>query len=286
MPTKMFPNAVNTELAGIEVESAKDIMGLKEAAYLDVGTASDEVAAGDHNHDGRYYTESEIDTQMLAKATTSALSSEASARSSGDATNAADLATEIIARANADIALANAKMNKPGGTSAQYIRGDETLATFPTIPNAQVQADYTQANSAAIDFIKNKPAAISVTSGVSRTIQTVAAAANGVQISSSRNALVSYSVSIQVTATIGGAASGAVVLEICPTNSATAGDWVTVNRTASSQAITLAVVLQSVQGATNTICGIVPAGYYSRLRSINVSGTPVYGYVSGQEVLL
>ena len=67
------------------------------------------------------------------------------------------------------------------GTNLQYMRGDGTLATFPTIPAAQVnsdwnavsglaqilnkptipaaqiQSDWNQANTSALDYIKNKP---------------------------------------------------------------------------------------------------------------------------------
>jgi len=49
---------------------------LQESSYLgdsaskDVGTGSDEVAAGDHLHDSRYYTENEADTLLLAKSNT------------------------------------------------------------------------------------------------------------------------------------------------------------------------------------------------------------------------
>jgi len=43
------------------------------------------------------------------------------------------------------------------GTISQYIRGNGTLATFPTIPAAQIQSDWAQTNNAALDYIKNKP---------------------------------------------------------------------------------------------------------------------------------
>lgn len=43
------------------------------------------------------------------------------------------------------------------GSGSQYIKGDGTLATFPTIPAAQIQSDWNQSNNAALDFIKNKP---------------------------------------------------------------------------------------------------------------------------------
>jgi len=43
------------------------------------------------------------------------------------------------------------------GTTGQYVRGNGTVANFPTIPPAQVQSDWNQSNNSAIDFVKNKP---------------------------------------------------------------------------------------------------------------------------------
>lgn len=45
----------------------------------------------------------------------------------------------------------------PDGNTLQYIRGDGAKITFPAIPAAQIQSDWAQASSGAVDFIKNKP---------------------------------------------------------------------------------------------------------------------------------
>jgi len=50
----------------------------------------------------------------------------------------------------------------PSGTSSQYIKGDGSLATFPSIPAAQIQSDWNQTNNALLDYIKNKPTIPSV----------------------------------------------------------------------------------------------------------------------------
>lgn len=118
----------------------------------------------------------------------------------------------------------------------------------------------------------------------SHAIQTVAAAGNGFQLATNRDAEVTYSVSISTTATIGGASTGYVVLEIAATNSSTASDWKEVGRITNSQTITLAIALQSVQIISGALNGIIPAGYYARLRSVNSSGTPTYAFLSGEEV--
>lgn len=110
--------------------------------------------------------------------------------------------------------------------------------------------------------------------------------ATGTQISSTRDASVSYAVTIATTATIATGASGTVVLEICSTNSATPANWIEISRITNGQVITLAITLQSVQTTAGILAGIVPAGYYRKLRSINNSGTPTFSSNSGQEVLL
>lgn len=55
--------------------------------------------------------------------------------------------------------LLNGKFNVPTGTASQYLRGDGTIAAFPTIPAAQVQSDWNATSGAA--FILNKPSLFS-----------------------------------------------------------------------------------------------------------------------------
>lgn len=129
-------------------------------------------------------------------------------------------------------------------------------------------------------------AARSFANTASRTIQTVAAAANGFQLSTTLDASVSYSASISTTVSLSGGGSGYVVLEICSTNSPTAANWIEISRISSSQTGTLVVTLVLTQISGGSVTGMVPAGYYARLRSVNVTGTPTYAYNSGQEVLL
>ena len=121
-----------------------------------------------------------------------------------------------------------------------------------------------------------------------RTIVSVADAANGFQLSSYRDASVSYSVTIQTAVQIGSVAavSGYVALEIASTNSSTAGNWIEISRASQSQSISLAVAFANTQQTASAINGIVPAGYYARLRSVNTAGAPTYTYNSGQEVLI
>lgn len=180
--------------------------------------------------------------------------------------------------------------NKPSisnvGTSGNYA----DLNGKPTIPPAQIQSDWNQSNNSASDFIKNKPTIPSIPSrsfnnapGASIVTST---GASGFQISSTRDAEVKYSVTIGTTVSLSGNSSGIVVLEICPTNSSTPGDWVEIGRIASGQSGTLVIGLVLNQVGGGQIGGIVPAGYYRRIRSINSNGTPTFTMNSGQEVLL
>jgi len=137
------------------------------------------------------------------------------------------------------------KFNQPGGTTSQYLRGDGSVFPFPTIPTVLAPV------------INDSPGRALVTSTSS----------TGYQISATRNARACYEGSFATTSTIGGPASGTVVLETADTNSTTPGDWTTKARQSYSNTITLAVVLNQVQGNNWTICRDIPAGKYVRLRS-------------------
>lgn len=120
-----------------------------------------------------------------------------------------------------------------------------------------------------------------------RSISTTNNSANGFQLSTAQDAAVTYPVTISTTATIGGPSSGTILLEICATNNATGAAWTTINTFTNNQTITLAVVLQSIQAITHNVAGIVPAGWFARVRSIASTGTVTYSTsTTGQEVLL
>lgn len=122
----------------------------------------------------------------------------------------------------------------------------------------------------------------------SRSVSTTNNTANGFQVSSTQDAHVQYPVTIVTTASIGGNGSGTMVLEICTTNSSTGASWTTIDTFTNGQAITLAIALNSVQTMTQALRGFVPAGYYSRVRSLSPTGTVTYSttITQGQEVLL
>lgn len=120
-----------------------------------------------------------------------------------------------------------------------------------------------------------------ITMGVSKSIVT-SISATGTLLSSTRVTNVMYSVNVVTTASIGGASAGEVLLEVSPTNTSTS-TWTVLNRIKNSQTISLAIALNSVQDLTFTMIGNVPAGYYVRVRSNNISGTPTYSFITGEE---
>lgn len=133
------------------------------------------------------------------------------------------------------------------------------------------------------------PTAMLFTNTVTRSIVTTAAAANGFQVSSVRDAVVAYNVTVSTAVQIGVATNvgGYAVLEVAPTNSSTASDWVEAGaRVGTSQNIGLALALSSTETVSGLLMGLVPAGYYARIRSVNSNGTPTYTYNNGREILM
>lgn len=108
--------------------------------------------------------------------------------------------------------------------------------------------------------------------------------ATGFRPSTTRDTIVNYSVSINTSVSLSGNSSGYSVLEICPTNSANAGDWVEIGRVSSGQSGTLVVGLVLNQIGGGQIGGVIPAGYYAKIRTVNSNGTPTFTLNSQQEV--
>lgn len=167
------------------------------------------------------------------------------------------------------------------GVNITYDTGTEVLDAAP--------ADWS-ATVGMTGFIKNKPSlpsARSFNNAASHALVTTAAAGNGFQLSTTRDSSVSYTTTISVTASIAGAGTGYVVLEICPTNSAVAANWIEISRFGNSQSFTLAITLAGVQAINGSMSGVIPAGYYARLRQVSVTGTVSFGANgTGQEILL
>lgn len=108
----------------------------------------------------------------------------------------------------------------------------------------------------------------------------------GTQISPTRHAWVLVDASSSTTANIAGNAAVDLVLKVAPTNSATAGDWIVKGRTGNSQALTLAIALQSVQVMKGQMIAFVPKGYYVKLRQPTATGTAAGAFIEARQVLI
>lgn len=114
-----------------------------------------------------------------------------------------------------------------------------------------------------------------VTSGVTRPINSTT-----FTVSATKQAYVNYNVSISCTATIGSSASGSVALQI----SQNAGSsWTTIGTVSNSNAVTLAVALNSVQVSSLQVGGYIPVGALCRLVSTSSGPNGVITYLTGQE---
>lgn len=126
---------------------------------------------------------------------------------------------------------------------------------------------------------------ISINDAPGRSLVT-STSATGFQVSATRIAQVCYEGSFSTTSTIGGPSSASVFLETADTNSTTPGDWTVKATQTYSNTITLAVVLNQVQGNNWAMCRYIPAGKYVRIRSGSITGTASASINSQQQETL
>lgn len=97
--------------------------------------------------------------------------------------------------------------------------------------------------------------------------------AQGYQISATRDCRVFYEGLFSTTSTIGGPSGATVFLETADTNSTTPSDWTVKAKQTYTNNITLAVVLNQVQGNNWSFSRDIPAGKFVRIRSGGITGT-------------
>lgn len=171
-------------------------------------------------------------------------------------------------------------LNKPSLASVATTGSYNDLSNKPTIPAAQIQSDWNQADTNAVDYIKNKPSFSSVSqSSSSRNLNT------GYQPSTTRWCFVNYSVDIACVSTLLGGGSGSVFLDIA-SNSGFTTNLQTISSSSNTNSVSLAIAITVNQMTTATICGWVPPGYYFRIRTVTSVGSPTFTYKYGQEVLI
>lgn len=165
---------------------------------------------------------------------------------------------------------------------------NDSVADILALINPAIDA-YVFANVGAhpnsIEWLMSPTLGIRTESVITLSVQTSTGAV-GTQVSVSQDALVFVDLSASTTASIAGNATLDLVVEVAPTNSATAGDWVVKGRSGNSQALSLAITLQSVQGVKSQAAVYVPMGYYIKVRSTSATGTNSGSVVEAYKLLL
>lgn len=215
-------------------------------------------------------------------------------------------------------------LNKPTFATVAITGAYADLSGKPTIPAAQVNADWNAVSGAA--QILNKPTLNSgtvtsvtagtglsggtitttgtiglpntgtagtystvttdaqgrVTSGTGRTFTRPSRTLNtAFQISTTRDTWVVYTVDVSVTSLLLAGTSGRVYLEYAD-NSAMTTNLVTVNSTPNATG----GVLNVTNLGGGNVTGWIPAGKWARIRTVNVTGTPVFTIQPDQQEVL
>jgi hypothetical protein len=105
------------------------------------------------------------------------------------------------------------------------------------------------------------------------------------QVSTSRDALVAYTVQVVSNLSLSGGQLGSVVLEYAD-NSGMSTNVVQVSEMGGGNTGTLTIGLNTNDTTKTSLTGLIPAGKYVRLRSVDTTGAPVQTIVRAQEVLL
>lgn len=194
----------------------------------------------------------------------------------------------LVSLTNSDlIALVKSCMNMAQQMSDVLANIQQQILALTITTTGQIDSAWTSLMSSyttnrvtqpTAEVLNNSILSMNPTAVINRPTRTTVStvnAANGFQISSTKEAsIVKYDINFSATATIGGAATVTAILEVAPTNSAVGTDYVEYARVSNSQTITLAIVLQSVQGITVPLIGFkIPAGYYARIRTVTTGTT-------------
>jgi hypothetical protein len=140
----------------------------------------------------------------------------------------------------------------------------------------------TVATSGSYNDLSNKPTIPSATRTFTNPTRSLNTA---FQISTTQDAEVEYSVDVSCTMSLTSGQSGTVVLEYAD-NVGMSTNVKTVSRVTNSNsgALTIGLALTQIGGAP--ISGVIPAGKYARIRTVNNTGTPTFTLQNAQEVLL
>lgn len=177
-----------------------------------------------------------------------------------------NLATDLAAKANAS-----------HNHQTSDINGLSTFVSNIVNNATSTAADWNQTSTSSASYVKNKPTMAWATT--TRSLNTA------FQVSTTRAAFVSYTVDISSTLSLLAGETGTVILEYADDSGFTT-NVVTVQSAANGNTGALTLGLNLTQTATGSLTGMVPAGKYVRLRTVNTTGTPTFTYRAQQEVLM
>lgn len=193
-------------------------------------------------------------------------------------------------------ALAGKQPTITPGSASQYIKGDLTLGTLPTVLTTSIagldtstSSTITSSDTVLSAFGKLQAQVTNALNGLTRTTSSitpslVGTGATGTQISSTKASSVHVWLSESVTSSIGGAAIAAINIKMCATNNATEASWTSLGVFEEDQTVTLAIALQSVQVMKGMITFDLPAGWWWKAESSG-SGTNSEGILGGQQTI-
>ena len=170
----------------------------------------------------------------------------------------------------------NGKFNIPSGTTTQYLRGDGSLSTFPSIPLAN---NYTAGNGIVITGTAPNLTISVVQPTV--TVVTSKVLNSNFTISTTKPAIVSYAVSCTVTNPLLIGTSTATAYLEYSLNSGTT--WLNPSQSGNSSGVGVTVAIQLTNTQTGTLTGVIPANALARIRTAT-TGTASVNYVTGTEI--
>ena len=142
----------------------------------------------------------------------------------------------------------------PGGTTSQYVRGDGSLATLPVV-------------------------AARVFSYTTRSLNTC------FQPSATRDVHVTYNAEISASLNVIGGQRGTMFLQTYTDSACTLGVQ-EIMRSTNGNTSGLAVAIGNISTGTLNVNGVIPAGLYVKLNTVNDTGTPTFTARPGQETSL
>lgn len=175
------------------------------------------------------------------------------------------------------------KFNNPSGTTAQYIRGDGSTATFPSVGVTSVGITSTSLSISGSPVTSSGNITVNLPT---RTVNFPTKTLNTCfQLSTTRDYQVTYNAEIVSTLALVGGQQGTLYLETFTDSGCTTGTQ-EIMRSTNGNTSALIVAVGNVATSTLTVSGPVLANTWAKLRTQNNTGTPAFTARPGSEYTL